>query len=68
MIVCGFVLDLAGVKFPCQLEFGHWGKCKHSLSSVDADINWIPSDQDRSDAMRKIVEAAKAKQTEGKKL
>lgn len=59
MVHCTFEIILVGVRFPCDLEFGHKGKCQHSLLSVDADITWFPSDEDRVREMGKIVEEAR---------
>lgn len=54
-IPCPFVANLAGVRFPCQLAHGHWGKCLHDLVSTDVTLTWFPTHEERAEAMAKML-------------
>ena len=58
-ISCPYSVELVGVRFPCQLDFGHWGKCLHDLVCNDTTLTWFPSQEEKSAVMAKILHEAK---------
>lgn len=59
-VPCVFYYELAGMRHPCHLDFGHKGRCEYYISR-DMRTLWDPTHEEKIAAMAKIVAEAKGK-------
>jgi hypothetical protein len=59
-VPCVFHYEIAGLRHPCHLDFGHKGRCEHHISR-DMVTSWHPTQEEKTAAMAKIAAEARGK-------
>lgn len=56
---CPHKIELVGVTFQCQDNFGHWGKCWNEPEGCagEARISWSPSPEEKAAELSKVLKA-----------